>query len=43
MGKNGIVSLQYFHKQFEKQIISASLSKSLSWFRFIDGVDMEWI
>ncbi|XP_071124035.1 uncharacterized protein [Mytilus edulis] len=32
-----------FMGRLEKQIIAASLSKPLSWFRFIDDVDMKWI
>ncbi|XP_071178031.1 uncharacterized protein [Mytilus edulis] len=32
-----------FMDKLEKQIIAASLSKPLSWFRFIDDVDMKWI
>ncbi|XP_063406271.1 uncharacterized protein LOC134690225 [Mytilus trossulus] len=32
-----------FMGKLEKHIISSSLSKPLSWFRFIDDVDMKWI
>ncbi|XP_063416353.1 uncharacterized protein LOC134697996 [Mytilus trossulus] len=32
-----------FMGKLEKQIIATSLSKPLSWFRFIDDVDMKWI
>ena len=32
-----------FMGKLERQIISTSLFKPLSWFRFIDDVDMEWI
>jgi hypothetical protein len=40
--KNAPSNAIIFMGKFEKQLLESSIERPLSWYRFIDGVDMKW-